>query len=271
MENLELTHHGILGMKWGRRRYQNKDGSLTAAGKKRYGDGDESKKESDKEAYEAAKQKALKSGSAAEVLKYKGDLTKQEMDSAIQRIRWEQDMNNLASKDVENGQQKVDKIIKGLNKGTEAVTSGFKAYNTVAAVYNAFNGNKKMLPRIDVDNINKGNRKERLQEEKDRKKEAKVEAEERRKAEKASQTRAEQESQRDAKRAERAAKKEAKKAEKEQKNERNSPLLEKWSSYDSFSDLNTPVSNPTPEVRETARLGQTAIAGYLNPPRKEDD
>jgi hypothetical protein len=30
-----ICHHGILGMKWGIRRYQNKDGSLTAAGKKR--------------------------------------------------------------------------------------------------------------------------------------------------------------------------------------------------------------------------------------------
>ena len=30
----ELYHHGIKGMKWGIRRYQNKDGSLTQAGKK---------------------------------------------------------------------------------------------------------------------------------------------------------------------------------------------------------------------------------------------
>lgn len=32
----ELKHHGILGMKWGIRRYQNEDGSLTEAGKRRY-------------------------------------------------------------------------------------------------------------------------------------------------------------------------------------------------------------------------------------------
>lgn len=34
MEENYLVHHGILGMKWGIRRYQNKDGSLTPAGKR---------------------------------------------------------------------------------------------------------------------------------------------------------------------------------------------------------------------------------------------
>lgn len=33
-----LEHHGILGMKWGVRRFQNADGSLTPEGRARYGD-----------------------------------------------------------------------------------------------------------------------------------------------------------------------------------------------------------------------------------------
>lgn len=36
MEATELIHYGIPGMKWGVRRYQNKDGSLTKAGEDRY-------------------------------------------------------------------------------------------------------------------------------------------------------------------------------------------------------------------------------------------
>lgn len=35
IETDELQHHGVKGQKWGVRRYQNKDGSLTPEGKKR--------------------------------------------------------------------------------------------------------------------------------------------------------------------------------------------------------------------------------------------
>ena len=38
-ESNELYHHGILGQKWGVRRYQNSNGTLTSEGKARYGSG----------------------------------------------------------------------------------------------------------------------------------------------------------------------------------------------------------------------------------------
>jgi hypothetical protein len=44
INDLELRHHGIKGQKWGVRRFQNKDGSLTPAGKKRYDNSDKTSK-----------------------------------------------------------------------------------------------------------------------------------------------------------------------------------------------------------------------------------
>lgn len=42
-----LCHYGIKGQKWGVRRYQNPDGTLTAKGKKRYSDDDQNETRSD--------------------------------------------------------------------------------------------------------------------------------------------------------------------------------------------------------------------------------
>lgn len=40
---MELYHHGIQGQKWGKRLYQNPDGSLTPLGRLRYGSSNKSK------------------------------------------------------------------------------------------------------------------------------------------------------------------------------------------------------------------------------------
>ena len=48
----ELYHHGILGQRWGRRRFQNEDGSLTPEGRERYGEGG-ARSKSDVQKYKA--------------------------------------------------------------------------------------------------------------------------------------------------------------------------------------------------------------------------
>lgn len=119
----ELTHHGITGMKWGVRRYQNKDGSLTSAGKRRRTVGETVKdyrvsrkrKASLKKAREtkaankiAAEQRAkdIKSGK----IKAK-NMTDAELKARIERLNLEKTYNDAVknSKQAEAGKRFTSK------------------------------------------------------------------------------------------------------------------------------------------------------------------
>ena len=78
----ELYHWGIKGMKWGVRRYQNPDGTLTAAGKKRYSDGGDGE-EKPEYAPKTPKKKA-------------SEYTDEELRAQINRMQMEKQYRDLA-------------------------------------------------------------------------------------------------------------------------------------------------------------------------------
>lgn len=109
MEQTTLTHWGIKGMKWGRRRYQNPDGSLTPAGKKRYGEGG-----GDSAKSAEPKRKSVR------------DMSDDELNKAITRARMEDTYNQLRPEPVSRKQYIADKIIKDVVE--PAVTNAGKKF-----------------------------------------------------------------------------------------------------------------------------------------------
>lgn len=108
----ELFHAGTKGMKWGRRLYQNKDGSLTALGRVRYGKGKgktkaEVEKEKAKAAKKAAKAEEKAKAKAAAKDKKKGvdEMSDAELAAAIRRKQLEQQYAQLNPKKVSLGKR----------------------------------------------------------------------------------------------------------------------------------------------------------------------
>ena len=92
----ELRHHGIKGQKWGVRRFQNKDGSLTPNGKKRYGADD----------YKNTLDKVNSAGKIVdEVRKYNNSAQKSSNPDMERRIR--KSINNMSDKEL---QQRVQRL-----------------------------------------------------------------------------------------------------------------------------------------------------------------
>lgn len=107
----ELYHSGTKGMKWGRRLYQHKDGSLTALGRLRYGKKG-SKNNTIEESIEERRSRILKSTDPKELYKNRDILTTNEIKERIDRIDTERRLANIAESTKKTGFDRIDKILK---------------------------------------------------------------------------------------------------------------------------------------------------------------
>ena len=207
-----ISHHGILGQKWGVRRFQNPDGTRTAAGKARYNEGGDKpsnpikavgdaikKHKTDKqrkaalekarqakatkaaeaksaEEREAERKKALESGDYKKIQKYAKESSTAELKSAIERANTLNSLNQKVSETTPKEKDvwsTIDDVANKVGSATNAFNKGKDAWNAFAKAANTFLDEDSMLPEIGTNFAEQKEKKRKDAAEKERK--AKVE------------------------------------------------------------------------------------------------
>lgn len=134
-----IAHHGTKGQRWGIRRYQNADGTLTPAGRKRYMKNnrfrqkylrDQAKRLEEErrrsETLQQRKARLMKSSNAEEIFKNKDLFTNEEIRNRIDRIKIE---NELASY-IKHKPTRMDKAKKHMDNIISLADKAGKFANT---------------------------------------------------------------------------------------------------------------------------------------------
>lgn len=170
----ELYHHGILGQKWGIRRFQNSDGTLTEAGRKRYRVDSKGNLVEKTKAERKADAKAEKAAKAEQHRQNRLEREKETLEKKKERIAASRDpqmiyenkdlfsfqelsdLYNVMQKEkqiqdmIPKGKTYMDKVretSKNLGDVATAIENGSRFYNSIAKVSNSIFGTD--LPKIE--------------------------------------------------------------------------------------------------------------------------
>lgn len=121
-----LEHHGVKGQKWGRRRFQNADGSLTPMGRQRYGYSPHSVKKLEKQYTKTVKAQGKMSKAMSKVY---------EKNKALVSVDESTGKRSVVTRSKEYGEaaQKYNKQVKKLNKQVSKFNKkyGDKAFSSI--------------------------------------------------------------------------------------------------------------------------------------------
>jgi len=156
--NTYLAHHGIKGQKWGVRRYQNSDGTLTDEGRRRLGYGEPKKSLREKLAErKQAKEKTPEEKRAElkeylrdhpkKLPKYRKELTQEEANEIINNINFDKRLQDIRKQEFDRGLDKIRTVTNTLQTVANAVNTGKNVYNAYVDVHNSLSSGKK-LPKI---------------------------------------------------------------------------------------------------------------------------
>ena len=128
MENSQLYHHGILGMNWGVRRFQNKDGSLTSDGKRHLEQNSKAKQGNNKK----------KKGHTTNKGKSINELSDDELRKRINRLELEKRYEALSKKEQKakmfDGKRFVTQVLENSGKVVATQLSTYVMGNMVNKV-----------------------------------------------------------------------------------------------------------------------------------------
>lgn len=145
--NGELCHSGVKGQRWGFRRYQNKDGSLTPAGRERY-------RKNKAEAFKSSSEDKPSESKKKSVKK----MSDEELKKRIERLKLEKDVKDLESKTTSRGKAFVMDVLEasGKNIATQLTTYAMgTAVNAVAKKAGIKNGTKTVKDAAGAETIEK--------------------------------------------------------------------------------------------------------------------